>query len=157
MTDRIRGIRPEVAWTTTPGIVGLAYACISGSTTQPRPWELFERLHSPGARLVRLLGTPEDPVHAEVLTPGEYARSREPLLARMDFYETEVEHRVERQGRLAHVFSRYEARTSPDGPVLFAGFNSLQLSWSADRWWIVTTVWDGAEGRAVLGGLGYTL
>jgi hypothetical protein len=157
MTDRIRDIRPEVAWTTTTGIVALSYACISGFATQPRRWDLFARLHAPEARLIRLLGSGSEPIQAEVLSPQDYARTREPLLARLDFFETEVEHRVERHRRLAQVFSRYEARTSPDGPVLFAGFNSLQLTWSADRWWILTTVWDGSEGQAALASLGYTL
>ncbi len=157
MTDRIRDITPEAAWTTTRGIVSLSYACISGFAVQPRRWDLFARLHAPEARLIRLLGSGTEPVRVEVLSPLDYARTREPLLARLDFFETEVEHRVEQHGRLAQVFSRYEARSSPDGPVLFAGFNSFQLSWSADRWWILTTAWDGVAGQAVLAGLGYTL
>jgi len=157
MTDDPTGRPSRDAWVTTRGLVALSYACISGPAAQPRPWERFLQLHAPGARLVRLLGLPGDPLHTEVLSPEEYARSRDPLLRQMDFYEVEVEHRAVVHGRLAQVYSAYEARFTPDGPVSFAGFNTFQLVWAGGRWWIQSTCWDGTAGRQAIAAAGFAL
>lgn len=147
----------EEACLTTHGLVALSYDCISGPAARPRPWERFLGLHAPGARLVCLRSDPGEPLRTEVLSPEEYARSRDPLLRQLDFYETEVTHHATVHGRVAQVFSGYEARLSPDGPVRFAGFNSFQLIWSDGRWWIQSTCWDGTSGHRVLAREGFTV
>ena len=38
--------------------------------------------------------------------------------------------------------SVYETRLSKDAPLLKRGINSLQLLWEAERWWILSIVWD---------------
>ena len=69
----------------------------------------------------------------------------------MDFHEIEIEQRIERFGQIAHVWSRYEARSAPDSPVLLKrGANSIQLCHEQGRWWVFSTVWDNErEGVAL--------
>jgi len=43
---------------------------------------------------------------------------------------------------VAHVWSAYAARLTPDGPLLLRGANSLQLVHDRGRWWIVSALWE---------------
>jgi hypothetical protein len=54
------------------------------------------------------------------------------------------------RGAIAHVFSAYEARRTADGPAFAAGHNSLQLVFSAGRWWVVSCLWEGHATSAQL-------
>jgi len=57
------------------------------------------------------------------------------------FFEREV-HRVTRSyGNIAQVFSTYEERRTPDGPVNGRGVNALQLFWDGKRWWVASAIW----------------
>lgn len=147
----------EEAWVTTQGLIATSYDCISGPASRPRPWDRYFRLHAPGARLICLRSGPDQRLRTEVLSPEDYARTRDPLFRQLDFYETEVTHHVVVRGRLAQVFSEYSARFTPDGPVRFAGFNSFQLLWSEGRWWIQSTCWDGMAGHMALAEAGLTV
>ena len=79
----------------------------------------------------------------DVFTQDGYIADVEPFFAANDFYEIDIAHRIERFGQVAHAWSLYEARTSPDSPVLLKrGANSIQLCHEQDRWWVVSTIWD---------------
>lgn len=72
-----------------------------------------------------------------------YIADVSPLFAGNDFHETEVEQRIRRYGQIAHVWSRYEARTSPAARgVIKRGENSLQPCHKQARWWIFSTIRD---------------
>jgi hypothetical protein len=43
---------------------------------------------------------------------------------------------------VAHVFSTYEARRTPQGPIIARGVNSIELFYDGKRWWIVAAIWD---------------
>lgn len=61
----------------------------------------------------------------------------------MDFHEIEIAQCVEPFGYVAHVWSRYEARATPQSAVLpKRGANTIQLCHELGRWWIFSTVWD---------------
>src|SRR2546422_6791573 len=54
------------------------------------------------------------------------------------FYEREI-HRVTRAyGNITQVWSTYEERRAPDGPVQGRGINALQLFWDGKRWWVAS-------------------
>ena len=77
------------------------------------------------------------------VTQDEYIADVEPFFAANDFYEIDIGHRIERFGQVAHAWSLYEARTSPDSPVVIKrGANSIQLCHDQGRWWVVSTIWD---------------
>ena len=58
------------------------------------------------------------------------------------FYESEVGRRVESFGHIAHVFSRYESRRTPEGEPFARGVNSIQLFTDGVRWSVISMMWD---------------
>ena len=123
------------------GILRALYETISGPAG-PRDWERENRLFLPGGRLVPTRPLPEGGAAADVFDTAGYRASREPFFLANDFYEIEIHRRVDRFGSIAQVWSVYEARPSPDGPLLKRGVNSVQLFFDGTRWWIVTIFWD---------------
>jgi hypothetical protein len=80
---------------------------------------------------------------ADVLTHEQYIQRTDGWLVENGFFEKEI-HRVTRRfGNIAHVWSTYESRHKPDGPVISRGINSLELYWDGARWWVASAVWDG--------------
>ena len=53
-------------------------------------------------------------------------------------YDHERDRIVERFGDLAHVWSTFEARNTPDGVALGRGVSSVSLYYRNDRWWIAS-------------------
>ena len=126
---------------TIDGLLRTLYETISGPAGA-RDWARLYALYAPHARLVPVRATPDGDVALESLDPAAYAASRAPYFAAHDFHEAEVERTVTRYGALAHVWSVYEARATPDGPPIFRGANSLQLLRQGGRWWILNATWQ---------------
>ena len=62
------------------------------------------------------------------------------------FFEKEAARKTEQFGQIAHLFSTYESRHTPDDPKPFQrGINSFQLMNDGTRWWIVTIFWEGED------------
>ncbi len=122
------------------GIVKALYEVVSGPAGS-RDWERERTLLHPGARLM-----PTRPEGAsavvDVFDCDGYIASRTPFFAANDFYEVEVAHRVERFGNIAHAWSSYEGRRSPEGEPFLRGINSIQLFHDGDRWWVMSMMWD---------------
>jgi hypothetical protein len=124
-------------------LVTALYACISGPAGAARDWKRFRSLHRPEAVSLRTVMDGDGRPRAEVFGIDGYIANVEPFFARNDFFEVEVDQRIERFGQVAHVWSRYEARPTPDSPILLKrGANSIQLFNDGVRWWIVSTIWD---------------
>ncbi|MFO1516022.1 MAG: hypothetical protein U1F22_03755 [Lysobacterales bacterium] len=124
-------------------LVPAVYACISGAAGTPRQWERFRFLHRPDARSLRTVVHADGRIEAQSFGVEEYIANVAPFFAANDFFEMEIDHRIERFGQIAHVWSRYEARPSPGSPVLLKrGANSIQLFHDGARWWVVSTAWD---------------
>ena len=67
-----------------------------------------------------------------------------PQLETSGFFEQELYRVVEQFGPIAHAFSAYESRRSPDDVEPFArGINSFQLMYDGKRWWVVNICWTG--------------
>ena len=52
------------------------------------------------------------------------------------FFESEVDRRIEWYGNIAHVWSEFEMRASPEAEPYSGGFNSISLYFKDNRWWI---------------------
>jgi hypothetical protein len=126
---------------TIDGLLRALYDVISGPAGA-RDWARLQSLYAPHARLVPTRATDDGDVTAEWLDPAEYSESRAPYFATHDFHEAELERTVTRYGALAHVWSTYEARETPDGPPLFRGANSIQLLRQGGRWWVLSVAWQ---------------
>lgn len=123
-------------------IIGALYDVISGPAGQARDWPRFHSLFVPGARLIPT-AVRENEVRHRVMTPAEYVAGSGPILEERGFFEREIGRTTERFGNIAHVFSAYDSKHTPDDPEPFArGINSIQLLHDGTRWWVVTIFWD---------------
>jgi len=127
---------------TIDGVMRALYEIISGPAGAPRDWARLHALYAPHARLVPTRPTPDGDLAVESLDVAGYVESRAPYFAAHGFHEVELERTVTRYGALAHVWSTYEGRDTPDGPPLFRGANSLQLLRRGGRWWVLSVMWQ---------------
>jgi hypothetical protein len=74
----------------------------------------------------------------------DYSRDTQPFFDANAFYEIETGRRIDVFGNMAHVWSNYEARRSPDdAQPERRGINSIQLFRDPDQGWrIVSMIWD---------------
>jgi hypothetical protein len=128
------------------GIINAAYDVISGPAGKARDWERERSLFFPGARLIPTAsraGDNESKLSPQLLDVEAYIARVEPFFRDNGFYETEVARRTEEFGQIAHVWSTYESRHSPEEPEPFMrGINSFQLFHDGARWWIVNIYWQ---------------
>ena len=135
--------------TSIDGIIAAAYDVISGPAGQKRDWERERTLFAPGARLIPTGPAPTGGGHdssnpaPQILDVEAYIARVEPYFAKEGFYETEIARVTEQFGRIAHVWSTYESRHSPNDPEPFMrGINSFQLFHDGKRWWILSVYWQ---------------
>jgi hypothetical protein len=108
-------------------------------------WERLRSLFFPGAIIV-----PPKRAGAGVVTLDiegfieRFKKSMETLnLEKEGFIEAGIAHRVESFGAIAHVFSTYEGRNTPEDAAPFLrGINSIQLLKEGGRYWVLALAWD---------------
>ena len=128
-------------------IITAAYEVISGKAGEKRDWDRLRSLFAPGARMIptsREAGVrlPDDQT-PEPLSVESYISRVEGYFQTNGFYEVEISRRTEQFGRIAHAFSSYESKHSPqDSEPFMRGINSIQLYHDGRRWWIVTIFWQ---------------
>ena len=89
------------------------YAMISGPAG-PRDWSRQENCFLPDARQVRTWVDEAGRPAKKSMSLDDYSRDTTPFFAANPFYEIETGRRVDIFGNIAHVWSNYEARRSPD-------------------------------------------
>jgi len=119
------------------------YAMISGPAG-PRDWSRQENCFLPDARQVRTWVDEVGRPAKKSMSLDDYSRDTTPFFAANPFYEIETGRRVDIFGNIAHVWSNYEARRSPDdSDVERRGINSIQLFKDPDQGWrIIHMIWD---------------
>ena len=122
------------------------YAMISGPGG-PRDWSRQANCFLPEARQVRTWVDEQGRAVKKSMGLDEYSADTTPFFATNDFYEVETSRRIDLFGNVAHVWSAYEARRSPDdADVERRGINSIQLFKDPDRGWrIIHMIWDNAR------------
>lgn len=129
-------------------IITAAYDGISGPAGKARDWDRERALFIPGARLIPTAKDAGELNRNVDLAPRnldveEYIARVQLYFEKEGFYEKEIARRTEQFGHIAHVWSTYESRHSPDDPKPFMrGINSIQLFNDGERWWIVTIYWQ---------------
>lgn len=118
-------------------IVRALYDVISGPAGQKRDWDRMRSLFAADARLM-----PKGAAGLRVGRVEDYIAMSGPLLERDGFVEQELARRTEQFGDIAHVFSTYQARNRPGGPIIMRGINSIQLARHGGRWWVVSLMWQ---------------
>ncbi|MEP3224877.1 MAG: hypothetical protein ABJO01_02795 [Parasphingorhabdus sp.] len=122
-------------------VMDTLYACISGPPGG-QDWERDREIYHPRVLLNRTRIVDGQPVIFP-FSFDEFVESTIPLLADRSFYEVEIGRKTDIFGQIAHVYSTYEARETPDHPdVLFRGVNMIHLWNDGSRWWIMAMIWD---------------
>jgi len=124
-------------------VIAEMYAMISGPAG-PRDWSRQANCFLPEARQVRTWVDDQGKPQMLAMTLDQYRENTTPFFAENAFYEVETGRRIDLFGNIAHVWSRYEARTSPDDRTPErCGINSIQLFRHPDLGWrIVAMIWD---------------
>jgi hypothetical protein len=123
-------------------VIDEMYAMISGPKG-PRDWSRQANCFLPEARQVRTWIDDQGPQKLS-MTLEQYEANTTPFFAENDFYEVETARRIDVFGNMAHVWSAYEARRTPDEePPERRGINSIQLFRDPDLGWrIIHMIWD---------------
>ncbi len=122
-------------------VVQALYEIVSGPAGAKKDWERMYKLFAPGA-LVTATSHGAHGFLAAPQTAQQFAALNDRLLGHRGFFEREVAQQVHAFGHIAHVYSSYETRERPDGPVRVRGVNSLQLLHDGARWCVLSITWD---------------
>ncbi len=134
---------------TLDGIVRAYYEVISGPAGK-RDWARDRTLYLPDIRFVDIGTDPRGRPLPQVRSHQAFVSAMDAYLCANGFYESEIHRVTSRFGDLTHVWSTYECREKPGGPVTARGINSLQLYWDGARWWIAAAAWTNeGPGRPI--------
>ena len=124
-------------------VIDEMYAMISGPAG-PRDWSHQANCFLPEARQVRTWVDEQGRPQKLGMTLAEYEANTTPFFASNDFFEIETGRRIDVFGNMAHVWSNYEARRTPDeDPPERRGINSIQLFRDPELGWrIIHMIWD---------------
>jgi hypothetical protein len=123
-------------------LVRALYDIVSGPANRAKDWARLERLHAPRAIITPTQHRNTVPFAAAPQALSEFIALNERLFANRGFHEREIFQRVQRFGHIAHVWSGYETREHPGGPVQGRGINSFQLLNDGQRWCVLSATWD---------------
>jgi hypothetical protein len=127
---------------TLDGIVKAYYEVISGPPDKPREWARDRTLYLPSVRFVDLKEGKDGAISARIASHQEYVDRTDSDLVKNGFDEREIHRETHQYGSIANIFSTYESRRKPNGPVIARGVNSLQLFHDGKRWWVVGATWQ---------------
>ena len=127
-------------------VIDEMYDMISGPAG-PRDWSRQANCFLPEARQVRTFVDEQGRPVMLAMSLDEYAANTTPFFAANPFYEVETSRRIDLFGNMAHVWSAYEARNSPDDEAPErSGINSIQLFRHPEKGWrIIHMIWDNAR------------
>jgi len=131
-------------------IIDEMYAMISGPAG-PRDWSRQARCFLPDARQVRTWVDEQGRPQKLSMSLDDYSANTQPFFDVTDFFEVETSRRIDLFGNMAHVWSAYEARRTPDeDPPERRGINSIQLFRDPDLGWrIIHMIWDNERDPAL--------
>ena len=131
-------------------VIDEMYAMISGPAG-PRDWSRQANCFLPEARQVRTWVDEQGRPVMKGMSLDEYAANTQPFFDANDFFEVETSRRIDRFGNMAHVWSGYEARRTPDeDPPERRGINSIQLFRHPELGWrIIHMIWDNERDPAL--------
>ena len=128
---------------TLDGIIKAYYDVVTVKKGEKASYERDSLIHWPnvsvGAAGVNKSGKPA--IH--YMSLKEYHRLADPGLEKDGFYEKELSRKVEKFGSIYHVWSTYESRNEPTGPIIERGINSIELFYDGTRFWILGWFYDG--------------
>jgi hypothetical protein len=123
------------------GIMKAYYEVVSGPANTPRDIARDLSLHHPKAQIFPLMRDKNGNPELLVFSIKEFHEWGKPVYD-AGFFESEIKRTVTSFGQTFHVWSTYETRTTPNGPVVGRGINNIQLYFDGQRFWILSETWD---------------
>jgi hypothetical protein len=122
-------------------------AGVSGTANQDRT--CFRALFLPDARLIPIRVGADGTATPHVLSVDDWITA----VAKngsMVFYEKQIKVSTESWAHMAHLWSTYETRTTPDGKppegkVLDRGINSIQAIFDGKQWHVMEIIWQAEK------------
>jgi len=122
-------------------------AAVSGAADQDRT--CFRALFLPDARLIPIRVGADGTATPHVLSVEDWVNA----VAKngsMAFYEKQIKVSTESWAHMAHLWSTYETRTTPDGKppagkVMDRGINSIQAIFDGKQWKITQIIWQAEK------------
>ena len=127
-------------------VVSTLYEVISGPKGR-RDWDRLRNLCIKNAQFNMVVKDEKGNPFYRYGTLESYIKTVGPVFARSSFYEREIGRTVERYGEIAHVFSAFESSLTKTGAPIERGMNSIQMTYSEGRWWIVNIIWTSESKR----------
>jgi hypothetical protein len=124
------------------GMIKAYYEVITGPPGRPREWGRDRTLYIPDMRFVATRIDKEGKPSARIMSHQQFVDDEDAKMVKEGFDEREIHRVTQRFGNIAHVFSTYETRRTPAGPLIGRGINSIELFWDGKRWWIASAMWD---------------
>lgn len=124
-------------------VIDEMYAMISGPAGL-RDWSRQANCFLPDARQIRTFVDDDGRSAMLAMDLADYARNVTPFFAANPFYEVEISRRIDIFGNIAHAWSGYEARTTPDDDAVERrGVNSIQFFRHPQHGWRISQmIWD---------------
>lgn len=130
-------------------LVAAIDSAISGPADKDRT--CFRQLFLPDARLIPIHVATDGTASSRILTVQDWIDAVSKRGSQV-FYEKQIHVRTENWAHLAHLWSTYETRTTPDGKpaegkapedkLLDRGINSIQATYDGNQWHIQEIVWQ---------------
>jgi hypothetical protein len=129
------------ATATLDQLIAAIDAAVSGPADKDRT--CFRQLFLADARLIPIRIAADGTATPHILTVDgwiEAVRKRGSAV----FYEHQIKVRTESWAHIAHLWSTYETRITPDGkaPAVDRGINSIQAIFDGTRWQIIEITWQ---------------
>lgn len=122
-------------------VVQTLYDVISGPAG-PRDWNRFNGLFKPEALMSAMVPLQDGKLVFKAFKPHEYKEMNGPYFLSNGFYEEEIGREIQHFGEMAHVWSAYHFKSSPNANPEQRGINSIQLVYDQGRWWISNILWN---------------
>ncbi|MGB6689565.1 MAG: hypothetical protein WBE76_17155 [Terracidiphilus sp.] len=114
-------------------------AAVSGPADKDRA--CFRDVMLPDARLMPIVKSADGSFAPRILTVDGWIDAVRKRGSQV-FYERQVKVSTETWGHMAHLWSTYETRATPDGKPEVRGINSIQAVFDGQRWKVISILWQ---------------
>jgi hypothetical protein len=111
---------------------------VSGPADKDRT--CFRDVMLPDARLIPVSKQPDGTIAPRILTIDGWIDAVRKRGSGV-FYERQIKVKSETYGPIAHLWSTYEVRPTPDGKAEVRGINSIQAVFDGQRWRVIEITW----------------
>ncbi len=112
---------------------------VSGPTDKDRT--CLRQLLIPEARLIPVSKGKDGSIAPHILSLDDWIACVK-ARGRKEFYEVQVKYPTDVYGHVAHLWSTYEVRPTPDGKPDIRGINSIQAFFNGSEWKVVEILWQ---------------